>query len=409
MRYHVLMLKTIASNTMAQLVAKFVGAGLTFFITILLIRHTNPALFGDLAKSLVLIALGATAIDFGLNAVSVRNLGRGHSPEAVFSQLFFTRLFLSLIVVVVLNLSLYLLPESFSGPLQSVFFLGSFSIVFQGIYTTCNALFQSRENYWHSTLASTLGAVASAALTYYYLFHSPTLAHFLLATTFGYFVMAATALSLLNLSLFSLRFSPKSLLTLLKAASPLGAILLASVAGSKLDTLILGSYWPSAVVGHYAFAYRIFDVLLVFPVFLMNAVYPRLVRLKPPASHSLLKPILVLMLLVGSLLATLAYLFAPYLTLIRPDVAPAILSLRLLALGLPLFFLTAPLMWYLVAANSEKFVLRLYLSATLLNLVLNLLFVPSLGATAAALITGLTELFIFLFLLYYSLRTQHSH
>lgn len=398
------MLKSVASNTIAQLVAKFVGAGLTFLTTVLIIRYATPALYGDLAKSLALIAIGATVIDFGLNAVSVRNLGRGQRPEVVFANLLTTRLVLSLVVVLLLNFALYLLPTSYAQSIQSAFYLGSIAIIFQGIYTSCNALFQSRENYWYSTLATVVGTVAGSGLTYYYLLHSPTLAHFLLATTFGYLVMAALSLTLVNLPFFRTKPTLQSITKLLKAATPLGAILLASVAGSKLDTLILGSYWPSESVGHYAFAYRIFDVLLVFPVFLMNAVYPRLVRTNPSTARPLIKRILVFMLIAGTSLGLLSYFLAPALVIIRPDLSPAIHSLRLLSLGLPLFFLTAPLMWYLIAASQERLVLRLYLGATLLNLALNLLLIPSHGLTAAALITGLTELFIFLSLLYYSLK-----
>ena len=401
------MLKAVASNTVAQLVSKFFGAGLTFIITVLIIRLASPTVFGDLTKSLVLIGLGFTLADFGLNAVTVRSLGMGKGLVKEFSTLLYARLSLSLIILITLNLALYLLPDAYSLSIRGVFLLGSVSLIFQGIYTTCNAIFQHQQNYWLSTISTVLGTTVSAGLTYYYLVTSPTLAHFLLATTIGYFVMAVTSLGLVGIKPVSIK--SVGIVRLLKAAAPLGAILLASVAGSKLDTLVLGSYWPSSVVGEYGFAYRIFDVLLVVPVFLTNALYPHLVLVKKHTSHALLKTGLGAMFLAGLLLALISYLSSPLLNIIRPGLNDAIQSIKLLSLGLPFFFTTAPLMWYLIAQSLEKKVLYTYLFAMFFNLIANLLFVPIYGLSASAIITGLTELLIFTTLLYHALKLNQTN
>ncbi len=401
------MLKAVASNTVAQLVSKFFGAGLTFIITVLIIRLASPTVFGDLTKSLVLIGLGFTLADFGLNAVTVRSLGIGKGLVKEFSTLLYARLSLSLIILITLNLALYLLPDAYSLSIRGVFLLGSVSLIFQGIYTTCNAIFQHQQNYWLSTISTVLGTTVSAGLTYYYLVTSPTLAHFLLATTIGYFVMAVTSLGLVGIKPVSIK--SVGIVRLLKAASPLGAILLASVASSKLDTLVLGSYWPSNVVGEYGFAYRIFDVLLVVPVFLTNSLYPHLVLVKKHTSHALLKTGLGAMFLAGLLLALISYLSSPLLNIIRPGLNDAIQSIKLLSLGLPFFFTTAPLMWYLIAQSLEKKVLYTYLFAMFFNLIANLLFVPIYGLSASAIITGLTELLIFTSLLYHALKLNQTN
>lgn len=401
------MLKAVASNTVAQLVSKFFGAGLTFIITVLIIRLASPTVFGDLTKSLVLIGLGFTLADFGLNAVTVRSLGMGKGLVKEFSTLLYARLSLSLIILITLNLALYLLPDAYSLSIRGVFLLGSVSLIFQGIYTTCNAVFQHQQNYWLSTISTVLGTTVSAGLTYYYLVTSPTLAHFLLATTIGYFVMAVTSLGLVGIKPVSIK--SVGIVRLLKAASPLGAILLASVASSKLDTLVLGSYWPSSVVGEYGFAYRIFDVLLVVPVFLTNSLYPHLVLVEKHTSHALLKTGLGAMFLAGLLLALISYLSSPLLNIIRPGLNDAIQSIKLLSLGLPFFFTTAPLMWYLIAQSLEKKVLYTYLFAMFFNLIANLLFVPIYGLSASAIITGLTELLIFTTLLYHALKLNQTN
>ena len=107
-------------------------------------------------------------------------------------------------------------------------------------------------------------------------------------------------------------------------------------------------------------------------------------------------------LLAGILIGLISYFLAPLIVYVKPGMDLAISSLRILVVALPLFYLTAPLMWQLIVARRDRVVLSTYLAAALLNLGGNLLVVPRFGAPAAALTTGLTELIIFLLLLYHS-------
>ena len=393
--------KPIVSNTLAQLVAKFVGAGLTFVTTAIIIRLVGPGLFGDLTKSLVLIAVAFTAIDFGLNATAVRTLSSTPNPRALMVDVISARLLLSVIAVVIVNILVTVLPGGYTKEITSVFWLGSLAIMFQGVSTSINAWFQYRENYWYTAWATIVGAVIVAGLTYYATLHEPTLANFLLAYTLGYATTAGLSLYFAR-GVVSITLSPARITRLLKSSSILGAILLASVLAGKLDTIILGIFRSSTEVGEYGFAYRIFDVLLVLPVFIMNAVYPRLVKSTSEEATRLIRRTLPVLGAIGVILATGAWLLAPWILWIRPGLTLSVGVLRLLSYSIPLFFLTAPLMWKLISSRREKVVLRLYLGAALLNGILNIIYIPSHGAAAAAAITGATELYILLALLYHS-------
>lgn len=385
----------IISNTVAQLTAKFVGAGLTLVTTTLIIRLVGPALFGDLTKSLVMIAIGYTAIDFGLNAHAIRLLSQAKNPRLVMSEIIGARLLLSLLAVLAINLLVYALPGGYTPALKAVFWLGSLAIIFQGLFTSMNAWFQYQENYWASAWATIIGSLVGTGLTLYYVWASPTLLNFLVANTLGYIATAAPAI-LFGREVFGLTLSPSRLRAVLRGSLILGGILLASVAASKLDAVILGVYRSSSEVGEYGFAYRIFDVILVLPVFIMNAVYPRLVKGAAAASASLIRRSLLILGILGLAIAAVSYCLSPLILFIRPTLFLSVTSLRLLVLSLPLFFLTAPLMWHLISRRREHSVLVIYVLAALGNGVLNLAFSPTYGAPAAAIITGVTELFIFI-------------
>lgn len=398
------MLKKIFSNTLAQLVAKFFGAGLTLLTTYFIIRLAGLDLYGDLTKILVIVAVGFTAIDFGLNAEGLRSSSSDLSMRQSLFQILLARLFLSLVVVIALNLIVGVLPGGYSRAVKSVFWLGSLAIIFQGIYTSGNAWFQYKLSYWRSTISVVVGSLVGTLLTFYYLKHSPTLFNFVLATTLGYLSMALTTLLLLpHLNLKSSILNLKSILPLLRRSLTLGLIIIASVIASKIDTVILGIYRLSSEVGQYGFAYRIYDVILVLPVFVMNVVYPISVRESQKSTGSkIIGNTLYTLAGISLVLSVLLWFSAPLIDLVKPGMTISIAVIKILALALPFFYLTAPLMWGLIAKKRDKVVLAIYLAAAILNATLNLLLIPSFGATAAAWNTGITELFIFLSLLYFS-------
>lgn len=406
------MLKAVASNTMAQLVAKFFGAGLTLLTTYYTIRLAGLPLYGDLTKILVMVAIGFTVIDFGLNAEAVRYGTTPARLRSVLGSVILTRLLLSILVIGILNLVIYFLPGGYSPAVKHIFWLGSLAIIFQGLFTSSNSYFQSTLSYWHSTLSVVVGSLTGTALTLYYLFTSPTLPHLVLANTIGYLVMALS--SLLMLCTSGALVPEKCLQTrsglggpLLRRALPLGLILIASVLASKVDTVILGIFRSSSEVGEYGFAYRIFDVILVLPVFVMNSLYPVLIRRQGGASLApLVRRTTLAMGTLGLIVALALWLSAPLVLFVRPELTLSLQILRLLSLATPLFYVTAPLMWALISARRDQIVLWVYLAAAIFNTLANLVFVPSRGAPAAALATGATELLIFLALLYYSLNIR---
>ncbi|MCE7897835.1 hypothetical protein DCC61_00220 [Candidatus Microgenomates bacterium] len=395
------MLKAVASNTLAQLVAKFFGAGLTLLTTYYTIRLAGLELYGDLTKVVVLVALGFTSIDFGLNADALRRSRNKEELQTRLGSVLITRLFLAGVAIILLNLLIFTLPGGYSHEVKSIFWFGSLAIFFQGIFTSGNVYFQFNLEYWRSTLSTVAGAFTTTVLTLYSLWHSPTLLSLVAATTIGYFISATTTLLLLP-KIPKPRVHFRDIYLTLKSSAILGAILIASVLSSKLDTILLGVYRPSSEVGEYGFAYRIFDVILVLPVFVMNSLYPLMLRNK----KNLLNTTLFSLGTLGTIAGSATYILAPLILLIKPGLTISLESLRLLSLSLPLFYLTAPLMWHLIAKNRERQVLITFLLSTILNLSLNLALIPYYGASAAAIVTGLTELFIFLSLLYYSLRVK---
>lgn len=399
------MFKTIASNTAAQLTAKFFGAGLTLLTTYFTIRLAGLDLYGDLTRILVMVAVGFTAIDFGLNAEGIRSADSVEKMQQNLRHILLARLLLSLIAVLALNLIIFVLPGGYSREVKSIFWLGSLAIVFQGIYTSANSWFQYNLSYWKSTISVILGSLLATAITLYYLSHAPSLTNLVFANTVGYLAMAISSLALLPHNSLRLDYDFTNITKLIRRSLILGLILIASVLASKFDAVILGVFRTSSEVGQYGFAYRIFDVILVLPIFVMNAIYPIFLgQNRTKTKPNLISHTAWSMVGIGVVVAVALWFAAPLVSLVKPGLTLSIKVLQILAFALPLFYVTAPLMWGLIARKQDKVVLGIYVSAALLNAALNLVFVPPYGTSAAAWNTGLTELYIFLFLLHFSRR-----
>ncbi len=203
-------------------------------------------------------------------------------------------------------------------------------------------------------------------------------------------VLAKRLLPQLSFSFQLERFKKIFLLTW-----PLGLTLIFNLVYFKIDKFLIPVFRSFQELGFYETAYKVFDFTLVFPVFFMNSVFPILAKMtkdKTGYQQVFKKALLVLLitsffgLLVGLLVAPLIV------TIIAGQALPlSILVLRVLFFSLPLFFLSALLMWDLILKNQQKFLVFIYGAGLIINLVLNLLFLPQYGILAAAVNTGLTE------------------
>jgi O-antigen/teichoic acid export membrane protein len=153
----------------------------------------------------------------------------------------------------------------------------------------------------------------------------------------------------------------------------------------RSDILLVGWFHPPAVVGSYALAAQLVDLLLLFPGTVGVVLFPRLARSADPARDTARLSRSVGLALAG-VAAAMAVLGAPVITLVfGPDFAPAYRSLLLLLPGAVALGYESILTQYFSNRGYPPFLSRYWAAVFALNLVGNLLLVPRLGALGAAL------------------------
>jgi O-antigen/teichoic acid export membrane protein len=167
----------------------------------------------------------------------------------------------------------------------------------------------------------------------------------------------------------------------------MGVAWFSNMAFNSIDVLMLGAMSNAQQVGLYSAAYRLLGQVLVTYYLFTNALYPQLARQTIEDRLRMLRPRYLLALFgTGVVLAiALATVRRGLLTIFfgHQFLAAAAL-LFILTWCLPLDFLTSYLSNAYIAWGMEKRVLLCTAIAAACNILLNLIWIPVYGATAAA-------------------------
>ncbi len=384
----------VAKNTLSQLIGRGVSAIAMFVVTLIVARQFGAAGYGDFVKVTTYVAFFYLIADFGINAIFLQQ----KSPRA-FPALLFLRLVGGAGLVALALFLASILPGTADNGYTPVVRLGililSPTILLQGLITTANAVFQKHLRYDLAAWAIFFGSVATVAATWNFVALRPSSNFLPVVGSLGLGALVSAVVSLFfarrlqGPTHFAVRMPDVT--RLLMPSIPLGITLLFNLVYFRADSFIITVTRPTAEVGIYGLAYKVFELILVFPTFFMNAVYPVLLKQKTVQFTRVVAKSLVF-LLVSSILATgVLWTAAPLLTIIQPDFAPSISALRTLALGLPFFFLSAALMWGLIAMKKQLVLATIYGASMIVNVLGNMLLVPRNGFIAAAWMTVASE------------------
>ncbi len=392
----------IAKNAVYQTLAKIATSGLGLIVTLLIAKAFGDAGYGDFAKITSFVTFFYLAVDFSLNAIFLQKERDSRS----FRSLVTLRLLLSLGIIIFVNSVVLFLPQSarldvgFPPYLWPSILLFSLTIVLQGVLFSANAVFQERLSYRSLLWVSIIGSGVTLFVTLLCFLFSLPLFYIFLAYVFGNAIAAVVALLLSREKLFPLVWDSTFIRSLLAESLPLGLTLLFNLVYFRIDIILLSFFRSSAEVGQYGYAYRYFDFLIAVPLFLSNAIYPLLLKhVKNPGTfHALVSRYVGVFLLVSLLLLVPAWFFAPLLSYVVGGFTQSVLLFRLLLFSLPFFFLTSILQWVLISQKQQRYLFIVYGTSALINILLNLYWIPLKGASAAAVITGVSESVVLLLL-----------
>lgn len=196
----------------------------------------------------------------------------------------------------------------------------------------------------------------------------------------------------------SFKFKPSILAHLIGQTWPLAISALAVVGYLKVDVLMLQSLSGSEVAGFYAAATRLSEAVYVFPAILMQVLAPQLAQLHKinPRRFQLRLQLAYDVVIVGGLLV--AVLFTTFNTLLIDQIFGAGFSASANILAIHAWSAVFMFMGFVnsrwhVIAGMQTFTLTRTVFGLLLNVCLNLILIPSFGASGAACATVVSYAF----------------
>lgn len=393
----------IAKNTFFQAIARVVTSLITLIITILIARTFGVVGYGDFTKIITYVGLFYLVVDFGLNALFLQK-----GKVGSFRDLLYLRILIAIFLIVLANGIALVLPFQenlqlgFSSLVRTGILIFSFSLLIQAIIFSASAIFQGKQRYDLLLISQTIGSFVTLFLILLFTSLSLPLQYVLFAFIMGGIVAGIIALFLTREKIVPISMHIPFAKKLLKESLPLAGMLVFNLIYFRIDMILLSVFRPTADVGIYGMSMRFFDFLIALPLFLSNSLYPVIVeRIKNNRSaERVLKTYLLLSFVFSIGLIIVFWFAAPLLTLIAKDFSFSTTPFRILLISLPFFFATSLLQWTLIAHKKQMFLLTVYLIAAVMNIVLNLIFIPIGSYIAASIITGVCEAFVLLILTY---------
>ena len=390
------------SRDILYLAAGRAGAMLLSFVTLaLLARKLGPVSLGSLQFALAAFFYVGFAVDLGLPILGARDYAIAPKKAELVSRVLTARLFLA--AVVAIGLVLFAL----SAPIGPAARMMAIAMALWATATAASLewVLQGSERFAALGLVET-GSAAFQLLAAIILVHGPSD----LVPAFGVIgvgLWATTIGAWFATRKEGPRASGSLQADVIRRAIPLGIAALAVGIYYSVDALLLGILRGQIEVAYYAIAYRVVTPLLVLAVIAGTVVLPALARATTTRTLDavpVLRSLSAILLCLGLPAAAGTTLVAGPLVkfVFGPVYLPAAVPLALLVWSVIAVYANAPFAYLMIARGQHREYMIATVGGALVNTVLNLALIPSLGVIGAAVATIVTEIVVVTLVLWWT-------
>ncbi len=381
-----------------QIVVKAVLIAISLGLTSILTRALGPEKYGIYVFVITFLSFFSVLSDFGTSLVIVREAaGDRQKNRNIIATFWYVRLLLTMLAFILPIVAVFLFP--YSAIIRISVIVGSASIALSNFAGFPNALFQIENRIDIVSYLDLLGKLVTLGATLLFLFYHLDVAWFIAAIGIGNAVSLIAGLIISKASITEYRNakpSSRDMGTLIRSSMMVGITSLLAIMYFKLDTFMLSIFRPSAEIGYYGLAYKVFENILMLWGFYMASAYPAL-----SASYSrdkktfadVRKVSLQIAIIAGFGLVGILYLLAPMIlnVLGGSTFHESFPALRILILAVPLLCLNNFGYHILIIRKEEQKIIYLFLGSLAFNVIMNLYMIPHYGFIGASITTLATE------------------
>lgn len=395
----------VAKNTLVQLVGRAGVVLFTLVTTILLTRALGPSGYGGYVFIVAAIMFFVTLSDWGTGLISVREASKNEAVQSsLLGQALVLRASLSLVSLFLLVFLINVVPgfEQY----RIALLIGSLSIFLISLKTSYSLIFQTKLRF--EFMAATEIIISGFFLLFLSIlvFGAKNLLQ-LESVMFCFF--ASNSFGVIFSWYWSKKFilldkkiNPTFIKNIFSEALPTGALLTVFSIYNRLDIILLQHFSGSEAVGYYGLAYKIHDNFILGAAYLSSSLFPIIAKYANNKNKQNNLPVIYqktfhLLLFAGILIFLFVFLFSRPLINFLAGEAFVVSNqiIRLLVFATLFAYLNHLTGYTLIALGKQRFSLAVAFLALLINLLLNLIFVPYFSFWASAGITIITEGFVF--------------
>jgi O-antigen/teichoic acid export membrane protein len=387
----------VIKNTLYIFAGRASNAVFLFLLTMVVSRQLGPALFGIFSFLTAVVVSANCFSNLGLDTWMVREVTKVPSQGKLYlCNILGLKIGTSLVTIVLVFMVFRTtdLPQTTLSLLCILSISLLFNTISQSLWHYGNCF---KEFFYHSVLWATSNIIkAGLGIALVLLFHE------LKILIWGIVVAEAIAL-ILSFCVIRNRFgavTPDFQLRVWRdfivRSAPIAMGMIFSVLYFRLDIVMLQLMTGEKIVGFYSAGYRLFEVAVVLPHSFMLVLFPTLVEefhSDQSQFKSRFKKALAIYSLIGGVIALVLWSFSHEVirTIYGDKFLPSADILEVLSWAILLFFVNFLLSNLLIASGRENINAWNLIGATVLNIALNLIWIPKYGAIGAACATLLCE------------------
>lgn len=360
---------------------------LTILLLIFCANMLKGENWGILAAALALTEIFSVVADLGLSSLTIREVARDRNQAGrYFANVAFLKIFLGLItfisIVIVSNLGNKTHLE------LMVIYILTFRIILYSLGKFLESLFQAFEKMEYSAFVSTL----ERATTFFLGYLALRLGMGLMGVAWAIFMGSAFYLLVTILIVIKkfvkpkLLIEPRFLKSLIKASLPFALTFIFIVIYFRVDMIMLREMKGAVVVGWYAASYQILQGLMIVPGITMAVLFPLLARYYKYSNKSLIityeKSFKYMLYLALPIAVGITLLADKVILLLYPGLGGyenSIIALKILVWASALIFVNTVMANVMNSINEVKRTSLFMGINVIINVFLNLIFIPEWG------------------------------
>ncbi len=369
---------------------------LSFFIGILTARYLGPGNYGVINYGQAYATFFTAFCTLGINAVIIKDFvdHPDEEGEAIGTTLLLRAISSMLSAIMIVGIVSVL--DSNEKETIIVASLSSLSLVFQ-IFDTFNYWFQSRYQSKVTSIATLIAYIVVSAYKIVLLITQKSVVWFAFSNALDHIAVAV-----LLIIAFRKYDGPKLSVSMKKAKALLGksyhyilSSMMVAIYG-QTDKLMLKQMLNSSEVGYYSTAVALCMIWVFVLQAIIDSMFPTILNLYGKDEAAFIRKnkqlyaivfyvslsVSVLFMIFGSLVVRILY---------GADYMPAVTPLRIVTWYTAFSYLGVARNAWVVCNNRQNYLKYIYLGAAIINVVLNLLFIPHFGASGAAIASLITQ------------------